>query len=479
MYKNVLILFLACILIILVAVALLGQGLPQCLPGIPNCYNNLRPYNGHGPASALPQALCNNCGGDNRRVVVIRVAAVWNNNSNIMTAVGCAITGWNNATESNGSKTGYFFVLDQNNQTGVQDADITVSQLTLRPDSWAANDVNISNPTSGNRRNTIFLDPGNGNFGGGQFGAADLCGRMKHELGHLIGLAGLEQTCDSIMDGSFVEGTRHSNTIKPGDVAQVNRNFSDVNRPTCQVTTAQDTGREPIVTPTPTPTPEPCTVNEQGTSPGYCDVSSPLCEDGIDNDCDGKTDYQDEGCICMSPIVIDVLGNGFDLTSFSSGVAFDMRGTGQLMQLSWIQGDDAWLVLDRNGNGVIDDGSELFGNVTPQPPPPVGISKNGFLALAEYDKPANGGNTDGVIGNTDAIFSSLQLWQDANHNGISEPSELKTLPQLGLATIYLDYKMSRRIDQHRNQFRYRAKVTDSQGAQIGRWAWDVFLTTNP
>ena len=224
---------------------------------------------------------------------------------------------------------------------------------------------------------------------------------------------------------------------------------------------------------------EDCAVYEGGSSTGSCDVYVEVCEDGKDNDCDGKTDYQDDGCICMSPIVIDVLGNGFDLTSFLSGVAFDMRGIGQLMQLSWIQGDDGWLVLDRNGNGVIDNGSELFGNVTPQPPPPVGISKNGFLALAEYDKPANGGNGDGVITPTDAIFSSLRLWQDSNNNGISESSELKTLPQLGLATIYLDYKMSRRIDRHGNQFTYRAKVTDSEGAQLGRWAWDVFLTTSP
>jgi hypothetical protein len=235
-----------------------------------------------------------------------------------------------------------------------------------------------------------------------------------------------------------------------------------------------------------------CTVSlgglcPPGTSPngsGLCCVSSiTSCNTTFASRCMRfGGDYDFSTCSCLgcdtcggSPIVIDINGNGITLTGTGDGVDFDLNGNGTRDRLGWTMAgsDDAWLALDRNGNGTIDNGSELFGDFTPQPPGPA---KNGFLALGEFDQAAKGGNGDGLIDDHDAIFSSLRLWQDRNHNGVSEPEELHALESLNVKALELAFKESKRVDEYGNEFRYRAKVKDAAGATVGRWAWDVFLS---
>jgi hypothetical protein len=183
-------------------------------------------------------------------------------------------------------------------------------------------------------------------------------------------------------------------------------------------------------------------------------------------------------CPCGSPIILDVDGKGFNLTNAQNGVNFDITGDGKQWQMAWTAGGstNAFLTLP-GADGLIHTGKQLFGNFTPQP---TSATPNGFLALAVYDDPKNGGNGDGVIDSRDAVFASLRLWIDANHDGISQPEELHSLPSLGVNSISLKYKQSDRTDQFGNVFRYRAAInSDDPASPVARTAYDVFFGILP
>ena len=137
------------------------------------------------------------------------------------------------------------------------------------------------------------------------------------------------------------------------------------------------------------------------------------------------------------PLILDLNGNGkIDLTSTSNGVHFDHNGDGVSHKSSWVSKEDGILVYDRNGNGNIDDGGELFGNFTQIKDKESNqrLAKDGYEALKEFDS-----NNDGLIDKNDDKFKDLKIWQDANSNGISDEGELKSLDELGIASLSLNH----------------------------------------
>jgi Ca2+-binding RTX toxin-like protein len=136
------------------------------------------------------------------------------------------------------------------------------------------------------------------------------------------------------------------------------------------------------------------------------------------------------------PLALDLDGDGLETTGISgtNPILFDHDGDGIRTGTGWLQGDDAFLALDRNGNGVIDNGSELFGvdTVLTTGPNAGQTASNGFAALADLDS-----NGDGIFNSLDAQYANVRLWRDLNQDGISQSNELGSLAEAGIAGINL------------------------------------------
>jgi hypothetical protein len=171
-----------------------------------------------------------------------------------------------------------------------------------------------------------------------------------------------------------------------------------------------------------------------------------------------------------SPILLNFGTGTYSLTSVDDGVVFDLGGAGAV-RTAWTARGTAmgFLALDRDGNGRIDTGRELFGNATRLRDGT--FAPNGFIALAEFDE-----NHDGVIDAMDPSWRVLSVWIDANHNGWSEPSELQTLAASGAEAIALDHHFTGRTDGYGNSFRYQSIVTI--GGRRGP-LYDVWFVTAP
>ena len=159
-----------------------------------------------------------------------------------------------------------------------------------------------------------------------------------------------------------------------------------------------------------------------------------------------------------SPIVIDLNHDGIKLGERGAGVYFDINADGVRDRMQWVRpgGDEGFLAMDRSGNGLVDNGAELFGVGTPLVLEGRN-APNGFVGLAQYDMRELGGNDDGLITEADAIWPQLRIWVDADANGVATSAEMRTLKSYGITALETIPK--------------RHRYMDPAGNLIPLWAW--------
>lgn len=241
---------------------------------------------------------------------------------------------------------------------------------------------------------------------------------IAHELGHLLGLEDqYSGGCgDRIMaQGAFTPGGAYiDRSVRPEECRKV----AETN-----MTPAEQYAAE-------------------------CAANPSLCPP--DNQCG----YIPEDNWCHSPIVVDLQGDGFEFSGPGRPVLFDMDGDSLGDKTCWTgqRTDDAFLAWDRNRNGWIDDGTELFGNATPLLSGVV--AQNGYQVLFELDLVR--GNANGYLDSQDQDFADMLLWRDRNHDGRSQPGELTSLAETRIYALSVEFRVSLEQDGHGNRLRFRS-----------------------
>ncbi|RXJ71361.1 hypothetical protein CS022_21285, partial [Veronia nyctiphanis] len=155
----------------------------------------------------------------------------------------------------------------------------------------------------------------------------------------------------------------------------------------------------------------------------------------------------------ITPLIIDLDGDGVNTISINEGIEFDIDADGTKERVGWASAGDALLAIDLNGDGVINDGSELFGEASPKP---VDV-EDGFQALSVYDE-----NNDGVLDANDSAYDDIIVWQDKNSDGVSQADEMVSLSEAGVASIDLTPEDSFIVDNG-NLIGLQSTWTDNDG----------------
>jgi hypothetical protein len=189
-------------------------------------------------------------------------------------------------------------------------------------------------------------------------------------------------------------------------------------------------------------------------------------QEHLQEECGGNPNCGDQGG--QSPILLDLDRDGFRLTGLADPVSFDIDADGILETIGWIatEAGDAFLFRNRYGTAAVDDGGELFGNSTWLLLSAGDRAPNGYLALAELDALVLGGNENGLVDPGDALFHTLGVWVDANHDGVSQPAEMRRLEQVGVVGIDLAYHELGLFDRHGNLLWLAGRAWTREGARI-------------